>query len=182
LECRVYIYHTFRDFQVPIYRHTKCVDQPWELQLCNCNSNGFTLLLSQVTRMPQHSDSNYAAVTRHRRPFSTAGRPPALDIVDDEWAADTLEDDTLEVAQYEAAVAPLLEEGELDADAIVVSPSGNSSAAANNASERRRREEGWNDLGLDGIDNGHATVANVVESAGAAPARTTTEGNSNATS
>lgn len=99
--------------------------------------------------MPRGSDSSYVAVTRHRRPFSTAGRPPALELVDDEWAEDTLADDTVEIADYEAAVAPLLEEGELDADAIVVSPTGNSSAAANSASDRRRREEGWNDLGLD---------------------------------
>jgi hypothetical protein len=66
--------------------------------------------------------------------------------VNDEWAADKLDDDNIQVSQHEAVVAPLLEEGELDADAIVVSPTGNSSAAANNASERRRREEGWNDL------------------------------------
>jgi hypothetical protein len=72
-----------------------------------------------------------------------------LDIVDDEWASAQLPDDDVEVSRHEAAVAPLLEEGELDADAIVVSPTGNSSIAANNASERRRREEGWTDLGLD---------------------------------
>jgi len=102
--------------------------------------------------MPQPSDSDYAAVTRHRRPFSTAGRPPNLDAVDDSWARDRLEDDNLEISRHEAAVAPLMEEGELDADAIVVSPTGNSSAAASSASERRRREEGWNDLGLDQLD------------------------------
>lgn len=102
---------------------------------------------STMPRPP--SDSNYAAVTRHRRPFSTAGRPPVLEIFDDEWAKDTLEQDDLALSAHEAAVAPLLEEGELDADAIVVSPTGNSSAAANTASERRRREEGWNDLGLE---------------------------------
>jgi hypothetical protein len=78
------------------------------------------------------SDSNYAAVTRHLRPFSQAGRPPVLEIVDDDWAADTLSDDEIEVGRHEAAVAPLLEEGELDADAIVVSPTGNSASAANN--------------------------------------------------
>ena len=99
--------------------------------------------------MPQPSDSNYAAVSRHRRPFSTAGRPSCLDIIDDEWACEKLPDDDIQVSRHEAAVAPLLEEGELDADAIVVSPTGNSSIAANNASERRRREEGWTDLGLD---------------------------------
>lgn len=99
--------------------------------------------------MPQPSDSHYAAVSRHRRPYSTAGRPPVLDLVDDEWASDKLPDDDVAVAKYEAAVAPLLEEGELDSDAIVVSPTGNSSTVANNATERRRREEGWTDLGLD---------------------------------
>ena len=102
--------------------------------------------------MPEASDSNYAAVTRHRRPFSssTAGRPPALEIVDDAWATDKLSDDEVEVGRHEAAVAPLLEEGELDADAIV-SPAGNSSAAVN-SSERRRREEGWSDLALEQLD------------------------------
>jgi hypothetical protein len=109
--------------------------------------------------MPQPSDSNYAAVTRHRRPFSTAGRPPVLDIVDDEWASEKLPDDDVDVRRHEAAVAPLLEEGELDADAIVVSPTGNSSIAANNASERRRREEGWNELGLDQLaERGRAAI------------------------
>lgn len=99
------------------------------------------------------SDSNYAAVTKHRRMLSNkAGRPPVLEIVDDEWAADKLSDDEVEVGRHEAAVAPLLEEGELDADAIVVSPTGNSASAANSAAERRRREEGWNDLGLDQLD------------------------------
>ena len=87
------------------------------------------------------SDSNYAAVTKHRRFLSTSnnnktggcgGRPPVLEIVDDEWAADKLSDDEVEVGRHEAAVAPLLEEGELDADAIVVSPTGNSASAANN--------------------------------------------------
>jgi hypothetical protein len=55
-----------------------------------------------------------------------------LEIVDDDWAADKLSDDEVEVGRHEAAVAPLLEEGELDADAIVVSPTGNSASAANN--------------------------------------------------
>jgi len=90
-------------------------------------------------------------VARHtRRPLSKS--KAVLDIVDDAWAADKLSDDEVETSRPEAAVAPLLEEGELDADAIVVSPTGNSASAANNAAERRRREEGWNDLGLDQID------------------------------
>jgi hypothetical protein len=59
-----------------------------------------------------------------------------LEIVDDEWAADKLSDDEVEVGRHEAAVAPLLEEGELDADAIVVSPTGNSASAANNGKQR----------------------------------------------
>ena len=76
-----------------------------------------------------------------------------LDIIDDDWAADKLSDDEVDIARHEATVAPLMEDGELDSDAIVVSPTGNSASAANNAAERRRREEGWNDLGLDQIDS-----------------------------
>lgn len=79
------------------------------------------------------SDSNYASVTRHtRRPLSKSARPVVLEVVDEAWAADKLSDDEVEIARHEAAVAPLLEEGELDADAIVVSPTGNSASAANN--------------------------------------------------
>ena len=106
------------------------------------------------------SDSNYAAATRHKRPLSTAGRPPALDVVDDAWAADTLSDDEIEVSpQREADLAQLLEtEGELD-DAVVVA-AGQSGSAANGAAERRRREEGrWNDLGLDNLDTVAVTGA-----------------------
>lgn len=106
--------------------------------------------------MPEASDSNYAAATRHRRPMSTAGRPAVLEIVDDDWAKDTLSDDEVEVGRHEAAVAPLLEEGELDADAVI-SPAGNSSAAVN-STERRRREEGWNDLGLDQLDGDNSNA------------------------
>jgi len=101
--------------------------------------------------MPEASDSSYAAVTRHQRLNNmnnkVAGRPSALEIVDDDWAADKLSDDEVEIGRHELAVAPLLEEGELDADAIV-SPAGNSSTALS-SSERRRREEGWNDLALE---------------------------------
>lgn len=87
-----------------------------------------------------YSDSSYVAVTRHRRSFSASSksnlggggsRPPVLEIVDDDWAADKLSDDEVDVEKHEAAIAPLLEEGELDADAIVVSPTGNSASAAN---------------------------------------------------
>ena len=88
------------------------------------------------------SDSSYAAVSRHARPPTThtAGggcgggggvRPVAALVVDETWASETLSDDEVEIARHEAAVAPLLEEGELDADAIVVSPTGNSASAAN---------------------------------------------------
>ena len=107
------------------------------------------------------SDSNYAAATRHKRPLSTAGRPPALDVVDDAWAADTLSDDEIEVSpQREADLAQLLEtEGELDDVAVVVA-AGQSGSATNGAAERRRREEGrWNDLGLDNLDTVAVTGA-----------------------
>jgi hypothetical protein len=100
--------------------------------------------------MPSKSDSNYIAVTRWRRPYSTT---PPVWLDDDAWrTTPTLppeSDDLVDVQKYESAVAPLLEEGELDADAIVVTPSGNSSAAANHAVERRRREERWTDIGLE---------------------------------
>jgi hypothetical protein len=98
------------------------------------------------------SDSNYNAATRHKRPLSTAGRPPALDVVDDAWAADTLSDDEIEVsAQREADLAQLLEtEGELD-DAVVVAAGQNGSAA--NGAARRREEGRWADLGLDNLDS-----------------------------
>ena len=77
------------------------------------------------------SDSTYSAVTRHRRPVSTrAGRPPVLEIIDDQWAADKLSDDEVEVGRHEADAGGF-EEGELDADAIVVSPAGNSASAVN---------------------------------------------------
>jgi hypothetical protein len=79
------------------------------------------------------SDSSYAAVSRFtRQPFSKAASHVTLDMVDEDWAADTLSDDEVETSRPEAVVAPLLEEGELDSDAIVVSPTGNSALAANN--------------------------------------------------
>ena len=96
--------------------------------------------------MPALSDSNYAAVTRFRRPHSAA---PPVWLDDPAWRSQRLEDDEVDVTRFESVVAPLLEEGELDADAIVVTPSGNSASAANTAAERRRREERWNDIGLD---------------------------------
>eukprot|EP00566_Odontella_aurita_P025022 CAMPEP_0113551914 /NCGR_PEP_ID=MMETSP0015_2-20120614/14776_1 /TAXON_ID=2838 /ORGANISM="Odontella" /LENGTH=109 /DNA_ID=CAMNT_0000452833 /DNA_START=281 /DNA_END=610 /DNA_ORIENTATION=- /assembly_acc=CAM_ASM_000160 len=85
--------------------------------------------------------------TTKKRHNCTGGRPTALDIVDDAWAADTLSDDEIDVNE------PLLDEGELDVDAVVVS-TGHSGSAANGAAERRKREEGrWNDLGLDHFDS-----------------------------
>lgn len=109
------------------------------------------------------SDSNYAAATRHLRASrliaasvdirkSTSSSKDTIPDFSELLfgaAACRLGDDDIPVERHEAAVAPLLEEGELDADAIVVSPTGNSSVAANNAAERRRREEGWTDLGLE---------------------------------
>ena len=109
------------------------------------------------------SDSNYIAVTRWRRPYSTT---PPFWLDDDAWRTTPVlpveSDDLVDVQKYESAVAPLLEEGELDADAIVVTPSGNSSAAANHAVERRRREERWTDIGLEQLlqlqNQGNAAV------------------------
>jgi hypothetical protein len=78
------------------------------------------------------SDSNYSSLARYtRQPLSKAVRPVAH-VVDESWASDKLSDDEVEIARHEATVAPMLEEGELDADAIVVSPTGNSASAANN--------------------------------------------------
>ena len=94
------------------------------------------------------SDSSYVAFTQHRRPFSTTGRPPVLELVDDAWAADSLSDDEIETGRQELSLAPLLEEDEMDADTVVVT-TGNLASAANSAAERRRREEGWTDLALD---------------------------------
>lgn len=96
------------------------------------------------------SDSSYVSVTRHCRPFST-GRPAALELVDDAWAAASLEDDDLLTKPYETP----MEDDELDGDVVV--STGTSSAAAHQAEERRRREEGWNDLGLDQLDDRETT-------------------------
>lgn len=71
------------------------------------------------------SDSNYASVTRYTR------RSTGANFFDDK-----LSDDEVEIERHVSAVAPLLEEGELDAEAIVVSPTGNSASAANNGNYR----------------------------------------------
>lgn len=77
------------------------------------------------------SDSNYSAVSRHRGHIpSTRARPPVLETVDDRWAADSLSDDEVELGRLEADAGGF-EEGELDADAIVVSPAGNSASLVN---------------------------------------------------
>jgi Apc13p protein len=131
--------------------------------------------------MPRYSDSNYAAVTRKRRYMSHI---PTVAIVDSsdaaaafdkggcsfDWPGDVLEPDDVDITRHEAAVAPLLEEGELDADAIVVSPTGNSSSAANVASERRRREDGWNDLALEQFAEAAASASASASSAAAVAA------------
>ncbi len=99
------------------------------------------------------SDSSYSASTRHRRPYSTSGRPPTLEIVDDDWAGDTLSDDDVVVDAHEAAIATFLDEGDLDVDAVVVSTGHSGPGTSNSAAERRKREEGrWVDLGLDHFD------------------------------
>jgi hypothetical protein len=128
--------------------------------------------------MPRYSDSNYAAVTRKRRYRNQVPTVVASDFESDwDWDGDVLEPDDVEVSQHEAAVAPLLEEGELDSDAIVVSPTGNSSSAATVASERRRREEGWNDLALEQfVDAGAASAVSTNASSVAASGASGTSG------
>ncbi len=98
------------------------------------------------------SDSNYIAATRHRKTNSTAGRPPSLEIVDDEWAADQLSDDEVDCHQHEVLIQPLL--GDIDVDAVVVSTGHSDSTQTD--SDRRRREDKWNDLGLDRLDNNNS--------------------------
>lgn len=123
------------------------------------------------------SDSNYVAVTQHRRPFSTTGRPPVLELVDDKWASDTLSDDEIETGRQEYALQSLLEDDDLDSENIV-STTANSATAANNAAERRRREEGWTDLGLDQFLNDNPTVTLPPAAANTAETNQTGTGNS----
>lgn len=100
------------------------------------------------------SDSSYSAATRHRTPHSTAGRPPSLEIVDDDWAADTLTDDEVDCSGQEAAIAPLL--GEMDISDAVSALSGNQGSTQG---DRRRREENrWNDLALDRFDGSNGST------------------------
>lgn len=90
--------------------------------------------------MPQASDSSYAAVTRHRRPFSVAARPPIFHR-DKTWTTE-LDSDDLLLQHHEESITE-----EEDPDAVA--PAGTSSAAASSNQARLRREQGWNDLGLD---------------------------------
>mmetsp|Transcript_30826 Transcript_30826/g.45597 ORF Transcript_30826/g.45597 Transcript_30826/m.45597 type:complete len:116 (-) Transcript_30826:233-580(-) len=101
------------------------------------------------------SDSSYIAVTNHRRPFDISGRPPVLELIDDEWAADVLEEEDLPTKAYEI---PLFEDDDLDGEPAVVA-TGTSSSAVTNLEDRRRRDEGWNDLGLDQLDQRPETIS-----------------------
>jgi hypothetical protein len=95
------------------------------------------------------SDSCFSAYTRHRRPYSTSGRSPELDLVDDAWASASLSDDDVEVHRHELTIAPILDEGDLDIDAVVVS-NGQMGSAFTSAMERRRKDETkWSELALD---------------------------------
>jgi len=123
------------------------------------------------------SDSSYVAVTQHRRPFSTTGRPPVLELVDDAWAADKLSDDEIDTGRQEYALQSLLEDDDMDSE-NVVSTTANSATAANNAAERRRREEGWTDLGLDQFLDPNPTVTVPPAETPAAEANATGTGNS----
>mmetsp|Transcript_3736 Transcript_3736/g.5588 ORF Transcript_3736/g.5588 Transcript_3736/m.5588 type:complete len:118 (-) Transcript_3736:1769-2122(-) len=91
------------------------------------------------------SDSSYAAFTRHRQPNSTSGRLPSLEIVDDDWAADTLSDDDIDCHQQETKIQNML--GDLDVDAVVVA-TGHSDSAQNDSERRMRENNRWNDLAL----------------------------------
>ena len=123
------------------------------------------------------SDSNYVAVTQHRRPFSTTGRPPVLELVDDAWAADTLSDDEIETGRQEFALQSLLEDDDFDSENIV-STTANSATAANNARERRRKEQQWSDLGLDQFLNDNPAVTVPPAATSTAEANSTGTGNS----
>ena len=130
------------------YHHHHCVFPTKDVKKVTKLHNIYYRI--EVTTM---SDSSYSAATRHRQPYSTAGRLPTLEIVDDEWAADTLSDDDLNCDIHEAAIASFLEEGDLDVDTVVVSAIGHSDPSSNGLSERRKREEGrWNDMGLDNFN------------------------------
>lgn len=128
------------------------------------------------------SDSSYSAATRHRQPYSKVGRPPTLDIVDDDWAADTLSDDGVNVDAFETAISTLLDEGDLDVDAVVVS-AGHSGPTSSGAAERRKREAGrWNDMGLDNFDATNATNSSISRAQTATNGASSNNGASNSSS
>lgn len=117
--------------------------------------------------MPHFSDSNYAAVTRHRHPFSKSAVPRIWDRLDGSCGSDRLDNDDIVLSTTahpgifnsnnnnnnsdDSSAIPLhhllLLDDDGDGSSSAVTP--NSAAAANAAADRRRREEGWTDLGLD---------------------------------
>ena len=113
--------------------------------------------------MPQASDSSYAAVTRHRRPFSVAARPPIFHREPTSWTTQ-LESDDLLLQHHEESITE-----EEDPDAVA--PAGTSSAAASSNQARLRREQGWNDLGLDTLLDSGSAAAGAGEPAAAASVR-----------
>ncbi len=95
------------------------------------------------------SDSSYAAFTRHRRPYSSSGRPPELERIDDAWVAESLSDDEIDVHRHELTIAPLLDDNDLDIDTVVIS-NGQMGSAFTSAFERRKRDgTKWTDLAMD---------------------------------
>jgi hypothetical protein len=146
-----------------------------------CDS--LSAIRKQSNPMPHLSDSNYAAVTRHRRPFTVTGRPSFWDSTEDHLkgedtvaggGGDGLGDDDIVLGGAalqsgsggagggdDGSGIPLqllLLDDDADASSSAVTP--NSAAAANAAAERRRREEGWNDLALDVLLN-HGTFTSI---------------------
>lgn len=143
------------------------------------------------------SDSNYVAVTRHRRPFSKANtRPTPLLVWDNHlphshpamkmttadsqttvgdggvWSSRLEPDDVL--LSPEVTMGPMMmmmmDDGE-DRDAVVV-------VTRSINEERRRREQGWNDLGLELIldanpSSSSSTIIIPTTAAAAASAATT---------
>jgi hypothetical protein len=133
------------------------------------------------------SDSNYAARCRHKRSFlpphpsHTSGpsfaRPAPLDIVDDEWAAETLSDDDIDIPpSCHIPLSQLLDDSDVGGDAFggmmsgagagggiaatadgaAVASATHSGAVAEAAMERRQRAEmQWNELALDQFDALH---------------------------
>jgi hypothetical protein len=102
--------------------------------------------------------------------------------VDDDWAADTLSDDGVNVDAFETAISTLLDEGDLDVDAVVVS-AGHSGPTSSGAAERRKREAGrWNDMGLDNFDATNATNSSISRAQTATNGASSNNGASNSSS